>query len=304
MRGYTPKRSNTDRPPYRNVFTLRKMLRSGSFNFNQQYQKRRLVRSIFATLMLLLVVGLYINALIFENKKPTVDELRNLVDEHFQERVIGISTELRFEPFGDFVVTELVSIQTKGQVFKHGLVRALPLQLAESDTEKYPISIELLSRKIEHNGHEISGLNFEPPSEEQGFFRIPVADQKFDLKPGRYQMLLQYRVKGLRDKVRKTGKLYWNLSGDWLVAVQSLNATLTFPSKFPLNLVKVQARLVRDSEATWRESQKVQADEIPLSQQVFVANDGRIGYELSHPAPILPAESVVLDIKFPPDIFE
>ncbi|MBX7144293.1 MAG: hypothetical protein K1X79_07560 [Oligoflexia bacterium] len=280
------------------------MLRSGSFNFKKSYQQRRLLRSMLAMLVLTFVVGLYVNALIIERPKPTLDELRALVDEHFQDRLVQLRTELRFDAQGELLITEMIQLSTAGKVYKHGMQRAVPVSVDSEAGESYPLEVDVLRRQIEQQRREIGGLKFDPPHIADKFIYIPIADKSFELKPGLYMMTLQYKVRGLRELVRKTGTIHWGLSGAWDTAIESCIAQIIFPANLPDQTLRLSARLEHSPQVEWTSDPRGSTQELPFIKVKSSELGKGNGYQLAYPAPIFPAERLVADIRMPPDIFE
>ncbi len=144
------------------------------------------------------------------------------------ERIADYSVEIEVEPDGDFIVTERIAVVAEGKDIKRGIFRDLTT-LTDSSFGLLRPDFQIL--QVLRDGEAEA---YRSESSGQGY-RIYIGKADVQLRPGRYDYLLRYRIGGQTRFHADYDEVYWNATGDtWSFPITRASATVIPPRGFEL----------------------------------------------------------------------
>ncbi|MCX2679096.1 DUF2207 domain-containing protein [Galbibacter sp. EGI 63066] len=143
------------------------------------------------------------------------------------ERIISFHSDIEVEEMGDILITETIEIYAKGNAFKRGLVRKLPLNSRRDGLGR------VFRPKYEILGVKRDGTTSKYHLKKEGNYRaIYIGDENVFLDPGTYQYQITYRAENQIRFFENYDEIYWNVNGtEWAFAMENVSASITLPNE-------------------------------------------------------------------------
>jgi len=144
---------------------------------------------------------------------------------HAQERILNFDVRVHIEKSGEINVIENITIYAEGTIFKHGLLRTLPL--TRKDKDGHEIDVQYTINSIKKEGKT------EPyfTKEESGDWKIYIGSKEIDLESGIYEYQISYTAPFQIGYFDQYDELYWNVNGNgWDLPIDKATCQITLPS--------------------------------------------------------------------------
>ncbi len=145
---------------------------------------------------------------------------------HAQERIVDFDVKIQIEKSGDIQIVENITIKAEGNVFRHGLLRILPLTRTDKSGNHSDVKYSINS--IKKDG------TTEPyfTKEERDDWKIYIGDKDVELANGIYKYQLSYTVPFQVGYFDNYDELYWNVTGNgWDFPIDKATCQIFLPSE-------------------------------------------------------------------------
>ncbi|CAM4151234.1 MULTISPECIES: DUF2207 domain-containing protein [Flavobacterium] len=143
-----------------------------------------------------------------------------------QEQITDFHVSIQIEKSGTIQVIENITIKAEGDIFKHGLLRTLPLQ--RKDKNNTAIDVEYSINSIKKNGINENYFT----EESAGEWKIYIGDKDIELENNTYQYQISYSTPYQVGYFDDYDELYWNVTGNgWTIPIAKATCQLFLPSE-------------------------------------------------------------------------
>jgi len=142
-----------------------------------------------------------------------------------QERILNFDVKVKIEKSGKINVIENITIYAEGTIFKHGLLRTLPL--TRKDKDGHEIDVQYTINSVKKEGKT------EPyfTKEESGDWKIYIGSKEVDLESGIYEYQISYTAPFQIGYFDQYDELYWNVNGNgWDLPIDKVTCQIILPS--------------------------------------------------------------------------
>lgn len=142
-----------------------------------------------------------------------------------QERILNFDVKIKIEKSGHINVVEKISIYAEGNVFRHGLLRVLPL--TRKDKDGHQIDVQYTVNLVKKDGKTESYFT----KEESGDWKIYIGNKDLELESGIYDYEINYSAPFQIGYFEKYDELYWNVTGNgWDLPIDKVTCEISLPS--------------------------------------------------------------------------
>ena len=143
-----------------------------------------------------------------------------------QEKILKFDSKLQIEKSGLLQVIENITIKAEGNIFKHGLLRILPL--TRKDKDGNIIDIEFTINSIKKNG--ITENYF--TKNEDGNWKIYIGNKEIYLNEGIYDYQICYSTPFQVGYFDNYDEIYWNVTGNgWNLPIDKVSCQIMLPGE-------------------------------------------------------------------------
>ncbi|WP_428230004.1 DUF2207 domain-containing protein [Flavobacterium sp.] len=143
-----------------------------------------------------------------------------------QERILSFDVKIKIEKSGKINVVEKISIYAEGNIFRHGLLRVLPL--TRKDKDGHDIDVQYTVNSVKKDGKR------EPyfTKEESGDWKIYIGNKDLELESGIYDYEISYTAPFQIGYFDQYDELYWNVTGNgWDLPIDKVTCEISLPSE-------------------------------------------------------------------------
>ena len=142
-----------------------------------------------------------------------------------QEKILNFDVTIQIEKSGNILVNEKITIKAEGNIFKHGLLRTLPL--TRKDQNGQFIDVKYTINYIKKDGVTDNYTN----KEEDNFWKIYIGDKDNYLENKSYKYEISYSTPYQIGYFDNYDELYWNVTGNgWDIPIDNASCKLYLPS--------------------------------------------------------------------------
>ena len=142
-----------------------------------------------------------------------------------QEKILNFDVTIQIEKSGNILVNEKITIKSEGNIFKHGLLRTLPL--TRKDQNGQFIDVKYTINYIKKDDLLESYTN----KEEDNFWKIYIGDKDNYLENKSYKYEISYSTPYQIGYFDNYDELYWNVTGNgWDIPIDNASCKLYLPS--------------------------------------------------------------------------
>lgn len=142
-----------------------------------------------------------------------------------EEKMISFHADISLDTTGMMTVREQIRIYAKGEFFKRGITRALPLSRSDKDNNRIKISYSV--REVLLEGRPV---NFFIEKENDNLI-IYVGEKDIFLEPGYYTYEVLYETAGQVGFFEDYDELSWNVNGASEKITDSVSAVMRLPER-------------------------------------------------------------------------
>lgn len=139
------------------------------------------------------------------------------------EKVYTFHSDIRIDTSGVIAVREQIRVYAKGEVFKRGITRSLPL--SRRDTDGNRISVNYNVTEVYQNGNPVNFFT----KNEGGDLVIYVGEKNKLLQPGYYSYEILYETAGQIGFFTDYDELSWNVNAQSDKSIDTVSATIRLP---------------------------------------------------------------------------
>ncbi len=145
--------------------------------------------------------------------------------EYNQERILSFDSKIKIERSGNINVVETISIKAKGDIFKRGLYRQLPLTRKDKNGNNIDVEYKINSIKIDGDFGNYFTKN------ESDYFKIYIGNKDVFLEKGIYEYQIDYSIPLQIGYFDTYDELYWNITGnEWNMPIDKASCQIYLPS--------------------------------------------------------------------------
>ncbi|MDA6070719.1 DUF2207 domain-containing protein [Flavobacterium sp. AC] len=143
-----------------------------------------------------------------------------------QERILNFDVKIKIEKSGHINVVEKISIYAEGNIFRHGLLRILPL--TRKDKDGHEIDVQYTINSVKKDGKTESYFT----KEESGDWKIYIGNKDLELQSGIYDYEISYTAPFQIGYFDQYDELYWNVTGNgWNLPIDKATCEISLPSE-------------------------------------------------------------------------
>ncbi|RZJ48949.1 MAG: DUF2207 domain-containing protein, partial [Flavobacterium sp.] len=142
-----------------------------------------------------------------------------------QEKILNFDVKVQIEKSGKIQVIENITIKAEGDVFKHGLLRVLPLVRKDKDGNQIDVGYSI--NAITKDGNTANYFTKEEGNE----WKLYIGDKDVELESGIYKYQINYSVPFQIGYFDHYDELYWNVTGNgWDFPIDKATCQFYLPS--------------------------------------------------------------------------
>lgn len=140
------------------------------------------------------------------------------------ERVLEFASTVRIQGDGSLLVTEIITVEARGDQIKRGIVREFPTRYQDDNGRTVKVGFTLLGVKRDgqpephHTSDMANGI------------AIYAGQKDVLLRPGRYLYTIEYTTTGQLGYFAEHDELYWNVNGNgWRLPMDKVRCEVHLP---------------------------------------------------------------------------